>query len=298
MPELPEVETVVRGLQSSLTECTITGAEVLWARSVVPPDPPAFARRIAGQQVTGVGRRGKWIVITLDGRDTLLVHLRMTGRLVLERPPQPREVPPSNDEEGAAGRHLRVLLILDDGRQLRFFDQRKFGRMVLTTEPQKVLSTLGPEPLADDFTVTRLAEMLAQRRGRIKPLLLNQRFLAGMGNIYTDEALWQAGVHPLRRADSLSPAEVRKLHQAIRSVLQAAIAQGGTTLPDATYQQLDGSLGEFSHQLAVYGREGQPCPRCGISIQRIKVSQRGTHFCPRCQPSVCDHVCDHLEDEF
>jgi formamidopyrimidine-DNA glycosylase len=318
MPELPEVETVARGLQNFLTGCTITGAEVLWARSVVPPDPQAFAHRIAGQRVTRVGRRGKWIVIVLDGRDTLLVHLRMTGRLVLERPSRSHEGPSRNDEEGtgqqsctqprlhappsagkgAADRHLRVLLLLDDGRRLCFFDQRKFGRMVLTTEPQKVLSALGPEPLVDDLTVARLGEMLAQRRGRIKPLLLNQRFLAGLGNIYTDEALWHAGVHPLRRADSLSLAEVRKLHQAIRSVLRAAIVQGGTTLPDAAYQQPDGSLGEFSHRLAVYGREGQPCPRCGTSIQRIKVSQRGTHFCPRCQPSVCDHVCDHPEDEF
>ncbi|MBE9507363.1 MAG: DNA-formamidopyrimidine glycosylase, partial [Chloroflexi bacterium] len=122
-----------------------------------------------------------------------------------------------------------------------------------------------------------------RRRGRIKPLLLNQRFLAGLGNIYTDEALWRAGVHPLRRADTLTPTEVRRLHRAIRSVLRAAVANGGTTLPDAAYQQPDGRSGEFASRLAVYGRTEQPCPRCGTIIERIKVSQRGTHLCPHCQ---------------
>ena len=183
-------------------------------------------------------------------------------------------------------RHLRVLLFLDDGQRLWFSDTRKFGRMWLLDDPADVLGELGPEPLADDFTAVRLREMLARRRGRIKPLLLNQRFLAGLGNIYTDETLWQAGIHPLRRADSLSPAEVRRLHRAIRSVLRAAIASGGTTLPDAAYQQADGRSGEFASKLAVYGRAGQACPRCGTTIERIKVSQRGTHFCPHCQPST------------
>ncbi len=142
---------------------------------------------------------------------------------------------------------------------------------------------LVPEPLEDGFTAARLGEMLARRRGRIKPLLLNQRFLAGLGNIYTDEALWQAGVHPLRQADTLTPAEVRRLHRGIRAVLQAAIESGGTTLPDAGYQQADGRWGEFAVRLAVYGRAGQPCSRCGVGVERIKVSQRGTHFCPCCQ---------------
>ncbi len=274
MPELPEVETVTRGLRASLVGYTVVGVEVHWARSVIPPNPTAFARRLVcrGQMVTDVGRRGKWVVITLSGGDTLLVHLRMTGQLVLE------------SGGGLNDRHSRVLLFLDDGRRLRFSDQRKFGRMVLTSEPQEVLGDLGPEPLADDFTAARLRDMLARRRGRIKPLLLNQQFLAGLGNIYTDEALWQAGIHPLRRANTLSPAEVRRLHRAIRSVLRAAIASGGTTLPDAAYQQADGRSGEFASRLAVYGRVGQPCPRCGATIERIRVGQRGTHFCPRCQP--------------
>ena len=272
MPELPEVETVARGLRASLVGRSIVGVDVRWARSVVPPDPPAFARRLTGQEISDVGRRGKWLVIALGEEDTLLVHLRMSGRLVLE------------SEACLDDRHLRVLLFLDDDSRLRFFDQRKFGRMVLTAEPEDMLGDLGPEPLADDFTPQRFSEMLTRRRGRIKPLLLNQRFLAGLGNIYTDEALWRAGVHPLRTADTLTPAEVRRLHQAIRSVLRAAIANGGTTLPDRTYLQADGQMGEFAGRLGVYGREGQLCPRCGASIERIRVGQRGTHFCPCCQP--------------
>ena len=271
MPELPEVETVAQGLRAALVGRTVVGVEVRWARSVVPPNPTAFASRLTGQAVTGVGRRGKWVVIALSGGDTLLVHLRMTGQLVLG-PGEPLD-----------DRHVRVLFSLDDGRTLRFSDQRKFGRLHVVDDPSGVLDELGPEPLADDFTTARLGEMLARRRGRIKPLLLNQRFLAGLGNIYTDEALWRAGVHPLRQADSLTPAEVRRLHRAIRAVLRAAIASGGTTLPDAIYQQADGRAGEFARHLAVYGRVGQPCPRCGATIERIKVSQRGTHFCPRCQ---------------
>ena len=282
MPELPEVETVARGLRASLVGRTIVGVEVRWARSIISSDPAAFARRLAGQAVTGVGRRGKWLVVALSGGGTLLVHLRMTGQLVLG-PGGGYGESPCSDGECPDDRHVRVLLFLDDGRCLRFSDTRKFGRLWLVDDPAGVLGELGPEPLGDDFTVARLQDMLARRRGRIKPLLLNQRFLAGLGNIYTDEALWRAGIHPLRRAGTLSPAEMRRLHRAIRFVLRAAIASGGTTLPDGTYQQADGRSGEFASQLAVYGRAGQPCPRCGTAIERIRVSQRGTHFCPHCQ---------------
>jgi formamidopyrimidine-DNA glycosylase len=271
MPELPEVETVARGLRAALVGRTITDVKVLWTRSVVPPDPSAFARRLTGQTVTGVGRRGKWVVMALSGGDTLLVHLRMSGRLLIE------------SEPCLDDRHLRVLIQLDDGRRLSFVDQRKFGRMIVTDDPDQVLGDLGPEPLSDAFTPERFGEMLAQRRGRIKPLLLNQRFLAGLGNIYTDEALWQARIHPLRPANTLTPAEVQRLHQAIQTVLAAAIASGGTTLDDASYRQADGQAGEFASKLAVYGRAEEACPRCGGEIARITVCQRGTHFCPRCQ---------------
>ena len=272
MPELPEVEMVARGLQAALIGSTLVGVDVRWTRSIVPPDPTAFSRRLPGQAITGVGRRGKWIVVTLSGGDTLLVHLRMTGRLVLE------------SEECLPDRHLRVLFFLYDGRRLHFADQRKFGRVVLTNEPQTMLGDLGPEPLDERFTPTRFREMLAHRRGRIKPLLLNQRFLAGLGNIYTDEALWRAQIHPLRRANTLSPAEVQRLHRAIRFVLRGGITAGGTTLSDGMYRQSDGQPGEFADRLEAYGRAGQPCSRCDTTIERTRVGQRGTCFCPHCQP--------------
>ncbi len=271
MPELPEVETLARGLQATLMGRTIVETRVLWPRSVIPPDPAAFARRLAGQTVASVGRRGKWLMIALGSSDVLLIHLRMSGRLLVE------------SEQCLDTRHLRVLFLLDDGQRLSFFDQRKFGRLHLTDDPAQVLGALGPEPLSDEFTAERFEEMLRQRSGRIKPLLLNQRFLAGLGNIYTDEALWQAHIHPLRQANTLTVTEAHQLHRAIQAVLQAAIASGGTTLQDEAYQQADGQAGEFASKLVVYGRDGQTCPRCGQAIERITVAQRGTHFCPQCQ---------------
>lgn len=270
MPELPEVETVARGLEA-VVGCRITGVDLLWAGTIAAPEPVAFVDRLLGHAIEAAGRRGKWIVIDLTGGDTLLVHLRMTGRLLVEPAGAPVD------------RHARVLFALDDGRRLRFSDQRKFGRMVLTSDPQEVLGDLGPEPLADDFTAERFREMLARRRGRIKPLLLNQRFLAGLGNIYVDEALWRAGVHPLRPADTLASSEIDRLHAAIQTVLRQALAAGGTTLDDTQYVGADGEPGEFARELMIYGRAEEPCRRCGTTIERIRVSQRGTRFCPVCQ---------------
>ena len=271
MPELPEVETVARGLEA-VVGCRITGVDLLWEGTIGAPEPAAFAERLLGQGIEATGRRGKWIVIDLTGGDTLLVHLRMTGRLLIE----PADAP--------VDRHARVLFTLDDGRRLRFSDQRKFGRMVLTPDPEEVLGDLGPEPLGDDFTAERFREMLARRRGRIKPLLLNQRFLAGLGNIYVDEALWRAGIHPLQPADTLIPPQVDRLHTAIQAVLRQALAAGGTTLDDTQYVGADGEPGEFAQRLMVYGRAEEACIRCGTTIEGIRVSQRGTRFCPACQP--------------
>jgi formamidopyrimidine-DNA glycosylase len=271
MPELPEVDTVARGLRA-VVGCSITGVEVLWERTIAEPPAAAFVERLVGRQIEGTGRRGKWIVIDLTSGDTLLVHLRMTGRLLIE----PADAP--------VDRHARVLITLDDGRRLRFSDQRKFGRMVLTDDPSQVLGDLGPEPLGDDFTDARFREMMARRRGRIKPLLLNQRFLAGLGNIYVDEALWRAGIHPLRCANTLREPEIDRLHAAIQRVLREALASGGTTLEDTQYVGADGEPGEFAQQLRIYGRAEEPCLRCGTPIERMRVSQRGTRFCPVCQP--------------
>jgi formamidopyrimidine-DNA glycosylase len=275
MPELPEVETVVQSLRTSLRNRTVTGVDVRWERTIQAPDPKHFARRLQGQTITDVSRRGKWIVISLSGDgafDTWLIHLRMTGQLILERQDAPDEP------------YARVLIDLDDGRRLRFSDMRKFGRMVLTDEPSEVLGELGPEPLDDTFTASRFAEMLAQRRGRIKSLLINQRFLVGLGNIYVNEALWQAGIHPERKANTVSSTDVQRLYQAIRSVLRTAIEENGTTLENGQYRQANGRAGNFAQELAVYDHDGDRCPRCGTTIERIEIGQRGTFVCPTCQP--------------
>jgi formamidopyrimidine-DNA glycosylase len=212
-----------------------------------------------------VGRRGKYIVFTLND-DVLLVHLKMTGSL---------DVFPADQ---ALDIHDRVIFDLDNGEQLRFHDPRKFGRVYLVSDPADVTGPLGPEPLTDEFTRDLLAERLKGRRGRLKPLLLNQTFVAGLGNIYTDEALYQAGLHPLRAADTLTPDELDRLYTAIRDVLAQGVANRGTNL-DWAYTQ-----GENQHALRVFHRHGQPCERCGTLIERIVVGQRGTHFCPNCQP--------------
>jgi len=271
MPELPEVETIAQDLNTALTGRTVTGIRVLWDRTIAAPHPAAFARRLRGQRILGVGRRGKWIVMQLSEGDRLLIHLRMTGRLVIEL------------SQAQADRHARVLFYLDDGQRLRFSDVRKFGRMVLTSNMEEVLGDLGPEPLAPDFTPQQLGEMLAGRRARLKSLLLDQRFLAGLGNIYTDEALWRARLHPLCRCDQLAGTDVSRLHEAIREVLEAAVERRGTTLPDERYVTPDGESGAYAGRLAVYGREGERCPCCGTPIERIVVSGRGTHLCPLCQ---------------
>jgi formamidopyrimidine-DNA glycosylase len=271
MPELPEVETVVSELRDALIGRTITAVTVRWARTVAMPDPTTFAAALCGRSIGGVTRRGKWVALSLEPAGILLIHLRMSGRLLLEAADGPEES------------HTRVVLGLDNGQRLRFSDPRKFGRMALVDQPECLLGGLGPEPLAEDFTAERLAQMLGTRRTRIKPLLLDQRFLAGLGNIYTDEALWQAGIHPLRPANSLSAAEVACLHQAIRQVLTAAVAARGTTLEDTRYVGPNGVPGEFAARLAVYGHAGQPCPRCGTPITRCVVGGRGTYICPQCQ---------------
>lgn len=276
MPELPEVETIVRDLQARLTGRVMTGVVVQWPGSIGAPDPGSFAERLAKRTVTAVRRRGKWIVIELDDGQALLVHLRMTGQLLLESPQCP------------ADEYTRLRFSLDSGMRLRFSDVRKFGRLILTEDPDDVLEDLGPEPLEDDFTVGRFERMLAERRGRIKSLLLNQEFLAGLGNIYVNEALWRAKIHPLRPANSLSGEEVSRLYGAIRSTLRAAIDQGGTTLENGNFRQADGEPGEYAGELLVYGRDEEPCACCGEPIERIVVGQRGTYYCPGCQARSAD----------
>lgn len=275
MPELPEVETVARGLSERLIGEVIAEVEVSWARTIASHAEEAFARGLVGQAFTHVGRRGKYVVLGLSGQGCLLIHLRMTGRLLLEEPEAPIDP--------ALSRYTRVLWRLASGRRLRFYDIRKFGRVHWAAAPEEALAALGPEPLDPAFTQDALGAMLHERRRQIKPLLLDQHFLAGLGNIYVDEALWEAQIHPARRADTLTQPEVARLHAAIVGVLREAVRGRGTTLRD--YRGADNRPGDFQRALAVYGREGQPCRRCGHPIERIIIGGRGTRLCPVCQPA-------------
>jgi len=276
MPELPEVETVARLVRPHLEGRTITGARVLWERSVGGPKAAAFRRAVSGLRIERVWRRGKYVVIdtSRDGETAgaLVVHLRMTGRLHVE------------DADHATGRFLRVALPLDDGRELRFIDVRKFGRFVLTPDPSAFLAHLGPEPLSAEFTSDWLATALAGRRRALKPLLLDQEFVAGLGNIYVDEALHVAGLHPLRRSDRVPRAKAEALHRIIRDVLAEAIEREGSSF-DTFYRTPEGNPGSYQDQFRVYGRDGKPCRTCERPIMKIVVGQRGTHLCTRCQPA-------------
>ena len=270
MPELPEVETVVRGLRDDMQGRTFTGATVEWPGELDTLGPEEFADRLVGQRVEGMRRRGKYIIFDLD-HDALLVHLKMTGRLYIQ----------DKGEVNEDDRWVRVSFGLDDGRTLQFSDLRKFGRVYLVGDAEEVVGKLGPEPLEDDFTLDVFRERIAKRHGVIKPLLLNQAFVAGVGNIYADEALWLSQINPHRMADTLADDEVAQLHEAIRAVLQEAIDYEGTTMN--WYRKPDGTAGGYQERFKVYGRGDEPCLRCGTAISKVFLAQRGTHFCPQCQ---------------
>ncbi len=270
MPELPEVETIARGLDASLSGRTITGVTVRWERSIACPGVKQFEEQILGRQVRSIGRRGKYLVFELDS-GYLLIHLKMSGRLYV--------VPAGQFLE----KHEHTTFDLDDGRQLRFWDVRKFGRVYLVDRPERVTGGLGPEPLAEDLTLGEFRRRLAFRSGRLKSLLLNQAFLAGLGNIYADEVLFQAGLHPQRTVPSLTPAEEVRLYEAIGNVLRQAIADSGTTLGDGGYVDARGEAGDYQERIAVYGRTGEPCLRCQTPIERLVIGGRSSHFCPTCQ---------------
>jgi formamidopyrimidine-DNA glycosylase len=270
MPELPEVETVARGLASVLAGQTFTSVEIGWPRTVAFPSVTQFKEQIAGRQVVSVGRRGKFVVVNLDD-GALLIHLKMSGRLWVVPSDEPRD------------KHTHTVFNLDSGQHLRFHDVRKFGRVYLVGDPAQITGRLGPEPLSDEFTVDSFRQLLARRSGRLKSLLLNQEFLAGLGNIYADEALFTAKLDPLRKADTLTPEEQTRLYQAIRTVLRRAVVGRGTTLNDKGYLDVRGQAGTYQSQVAVYGRAGEPCPTCDSGIERIVVGGRSTHYCPHCQ---------------
>lgn len=283
MPELPEVETVRLTLTPQLLGRTVRAVSVLHPDVVAGPGvtPETFRERLTGATFTALRRRGKYLVMTLrapEGPVRMILHLRMTGRLTVVDPRE--EVP----------KHTHLRFALDDGRELRFTDPRRFGRAHLLCGAAvsaadggpKGLGTLGPEPLGRGFGKKELGERLAGRKARLKTLLLDQTIVAGVGNIYADETLFRAGLHPARRACDLDDADVGRLCRSLRSVLRQAIGQGGTTIRD--YVDGRGRRGEFVLSLRVYGREGEPCVECGGPVERAVVAGRSTHFCPRCQP--------------
>lgn len=268
MPELPEVETIVRELRQSVVGQRIASVEILCPVSVGTPAPEGFRAAVTGQRIIGATRRGKFIALRLE-RGDLLIHLRMTGRLLLVREGERRE-----------HRHLRLAFALE-GSRLVFEDQRKFGRVSWVPDAECALATLGPEPLGSSFTPEALGARLCRRRGPIKSVLLDQRVLAGVGNIYADEALHTARIAPQRKACTLSPCEVAALHAAICRELRRGIRHRGTTLAD--YRDTRGRQGEHREHLRVYGRAGQPCLRCGALVVRDRIGGRSSYYCSRCQ---------------
>jgi formamidopyrimidine-DNA glycosylase len=274
VPELPEVETVRRRIAPVVEGATIVAAEITDARLTRPVDPSLVACMLVGDGIAAVERRGKYLLWRLASGRTLVVHLRMTGSLL--------HVPSGGALPGDP--HRRATLALDSGARLAYRDVRRFGTWELLDEDHLapyLASRLGPEPLGPSFTSARLARIVEGRRAPIKAVLLDQRRVAGIGNIYADEALWRAGIHPRRPAGALDPAEVARVHRSVRAVLRRGVALNGSTLSD--YVTPDGDDGEMQGEFHVYGRLGRPCDRCGHPIERIVVGGRGTWICPRCQ---------------
>ena len=274
MPELPEVETVARDLRRHLLPDgggpgpVLVDVRVAWPGTLRDGDPPAFTASVTGRRIEGVGRRGKQLILDLDGGAFLTVHLKMTGQLFVV--PATQAVDP----------YERLAFILDDGREVRFRDIRKFGRVGLYAAADQPFADIGPEPLDPRFTLRAFRGRIRGRRARLKPLRVDQSFIAGVGNIYADEALWRSKLHPLRSAASLRPHDERALHRNILDILSLAVERRGSSIDDYTAPDGDG---EMQEQLDVYQRTGQPCPRCGRPIRRIVIGIRATHFCSFCQ---------------
>lgn len=273
MPELPEVHTVVTQLRRELRGRTIIRLAEWNTRKMLQPTPDILARIVRGARVRGVRRRAKLILIDLeDGAAVLAVHLKLNGRLLVQKSHKPRDP------------YTRAVFTLDDGNELRFADSRKFGYIRVfnnARELNAVIDKYGPEPLDASFTAARLADLLKHRATKIKPLLMDQSVISGIGNIYSDEALFAAKINPRRSAKSLSQIEVRRLHRAIQNTLRAGITHHGTS--DQWFVDTHGRKGSHQNYLRVYGRSGEPCPRCRTPIQRLKLGGRSAHFCPKCQ---------------
>jgi formamidopyrimidine-DNA glycosylase len=274
MPELPEVETVRARLEPKLVGRRFQHVEIFDTRLTRPEDPAGVAAELEGERVVALDRRGKYLIVRFESGRVLLIHLRMTGQLL-----HGNGGPPSAEDV-----HRRAVVRLDDGSDVTYRDVRRFGtwQLLEAEDLQPYLAErIGREPLLPSFTSKRLAEALEGRRAPLKAALLDQRRLAGVGNIYADEALWRARLHPLRPAGGLNAREVAALHRGIRAALKAGIARQGATL--SNYRTPDGSAGRMQEAFRVYGREDEPCERCGAPIEKIRAAGRGTWFCASCQ---------------
>lgn len=266
MPELPEVETIKNELLPYVIGREIEGVNILWDGMVKQPSIQEFCSRIIGRKITGLSRRGKYLFFHLGEGDVLVMHMKMTGSLLVN---------PSNDK------FTRAVLHLDKGIDVHFRDPRKFGKIWLEKDEAAVVAKLGPEPLDDNFTIDTLTELLRNRKAPIKPILLDQSIIAGIGNMYADEALFEAKIHPLKPAGSLSWVETKRLHSAIRHVLQKALRKKGASVRN--YIRPNGEPGTAHESFKVAHGVGKNCPKCGTTIKRIVVRGRGTYICPECQ---------------
>ncbi len=268
MPELPEVETFARELRPELVGQRITDVEVFWPAIVATHPPDVFAALLRGVHFLNVGRRGKYLLFLLSSGETIVAHLRMTGRFYFASAPE-------------RAKHVHLLIALANGRWLHYQDVRKFGRLYLEEDPQRLTGKLGPEPLDFAWSAEAFWSNLRRHRKPVKSALLDQNIVAGLGNIYADEALFAAGIDPRRAAKTLTQAEVSRLQAAIRQVLAAAIRARGSSVSD--YLPPNGVPGTFQARHQVYRRTDEPCPRCGTPIRRVRIGGRSTHFCPHCQ---------------
>ena len=268
MPELPEVQTIVSGLKK-----TVLGKKIksIFSDSSRVLSGKDFSRELVEGKIVDVKRRSKFIIIELSNNRAILIHLGMTGNLFYLKKEAPKE------------KHDHLILRFSDNSQLRYNDPRKFGKIKIVNLPElknlPEISQLGPEPLK--ISLNDFANIFRKRKGRIKTSLLNQKLLAGLGNIYSDETLFDAKIHPLTKIDTLNPEKLKSLYCSIKKILKKAIQAGGTSVDN--YLNVDGEKGFFQFKLKVYGREGEPCPRCGARIKRIRINQRSSHYCPRCQ---------------
>jgi formamidopyrimidine-DNA glycosylase len=269
MPELPEVETVKNELAPHIIGRCITGVTLLWDKIVKEPSPQEFIRGVTREKITGITRHGKYLIVGLSSGDKLILHLKMTGSLIL------------GNKDNEMPKFTRAIIHLDNGQNIYFRDPRKFGVLKLVHNTKEIDAKLGPEPLEDNFTLNIFTERMSNRKAPIKALLLDQKFLAGVGNMYADEALFIARIDPRRPSDSLKKSEIKRLYYAIRNVLIEGIKYGGASI--VTYYHPDGSRGTAQQHFNVAHGQKKSCPVCGGAIERVVVRGRGSYYCPKCQ---------------